>query len=172
MKQIPVPITGRMLGGLWLESPFSDAWVQWAMDMALVGVDNLRIYELAGIGKPYQGSEIYPLVHHILQEFEYEVPDEQRIISLYITDVIDHPELYVRILKDLADRCVYLDYDSRLYTFYLLYHAKSDLAEIPDQWYWPGADRSNIDTIIHAAFQDWLDHGESTLVRPGLYPEH
>lgn len=166
MKQIPVPITGRMLWALWLETPFSDVWVQWALDMALAGADNLLIYELAGIGKPYNGSEIYPLVRHILQELGYEIPDEQETISLYIRDVIDHPELYIRILKDLADRCVSLDYDTRLYNFYLLYHAKSDLEEVPIQWYWPGADRSDIDSIIHTAFQDWLDHGESTLKRP------
>lgn len=172
MKQIPVPITGRMVGELWLESPFSDIWVQWAVEMALAGVDNLHIYELAGIGKPYNGSEIYPLVRHILQELEYEIPDNQEVISLYIRDVIDHPELYLRILKDLANRCISLDYDSRLYNFYLLYHAKSDLEEMPIQGYWPGADRLNIDSIIHTAFQDWLDNGRSTLVRPGLYPDH
>lgn len=168
MKQIPVPITGLMLGELWLESPFSDTWVRWAMDMAMAGADNLHIYELAGVAKPYNGSEIYPLVRTVLLELEFVLPDEQGIIGLYISDVIHHPELYISVLRNLADRCMSLDYDRGLYTFYLLYHAKADLVEQPVQWYWPGADRSNIDSIIYSAFQDWLEHGNSTLTRPGF----
>jgi hypothetical protein len=44
---------------------------------------------------------------------------------------------------------------------YLLYFAKDDLNESEIQWYWDGADRTNIDQIIGKVFEDYLDGNNS-----------
>lgn len=45
--------------------------------------------------------------------------------------------------------------------FYLLYSAKSDLNESEVQWYWDGADSTNIDRIIGKVFENYLDRNKS-----------
>ena len=59
------------------------------------------------------------------------------------------------VLDLLKDLCIELDYESYLYDFYSLYFAKDDLSYSDNQWYWTGADKNNIDTIIRDYFTKW-----------------
>ena len=45
--------------------------------------------------------------------------------------------------------------EKEYFDFYLLYFAKDDLTESENQWYWDGANRSNIDDIITEQFVKW-----------------
>jgi hypothetical protein len=43
----------------------------------------------------------------------------------------------------------------------LLYYAKEDLNDSPDQWYWTGATQENIDGIIRGQFQVYIETFEA-----------
>jgi hypothetical protein len=48
------------------------------------------------------------------------------------------------------------DYQRDIYDFYLLRWAYDDLQREPSQFYWPGADRSNIRDIVLEKCRTWL----------------
>jgi hypothetical protein len=58
-------------------------------------------------------------------------------------------------LRELKNICTDLELDKEYMDFYLLYFAKEDLTESENQWYWNGADRTNIDSIIREKFESW-----------------
>ncbi|HWL39986.1 MAG TPA: hypothetical protein VNO75_07090 [Gemmatimonadaceae bacterium] len=60
------------------------------------------------------------------------------------------------VLRELGDLCIQTEYDRELYPFYLLHFALWDLEDGEVQWYWDGADRSNIDGIVRKQASEWL----------------
>ena len=137
--------------------------VVWAIDMLEAGFDSEHLRMLAGAEKPYSYFALNPLYEKVINELGIKVPDSTKITENYINYMVDkvivgneNPIKAVTILKDL---CVSNNYQKELMDFYLLYFAKIDLQNDTVQWYWPDADRSNIDTIILDYFKKWKhDH--------------
>lgn len=69
-----------------------------------------------------------------------------------IDKALDDETQTLKVLNSLKELCIELDYKKSLYDFYLLYFAKDDLIDSENQWYWEGADKSNIDKIIKDCF--------------------
>jgi hypothetical protein len=59
-------------------------------------------------------------------------------------------------MKLLKDLCNETGMNEELIKFYLLYFAISDLEQQGVQWYWKGADRSNIEQIVDDFSKAWL----------------
>jgi len=78
-------------------------------------------------------------------------------IYYLISSSLNEPSNYLSTLKEIKDICIALDMEQEYMNFYLLYFAKDDLNESEVQWYWDGADRTNIDLIIRNIFQGYLD---------------
>ena len=55
---------------------------------------------------------------------------------------------WIATLTIIKDLCIARDYQRDIYDFYLLYFAYTDLQESEVQWYWEGATRENIASIV------------------------
>ena len=54
-----------------------------------------------------------------------------------------------------------MNYETDFGDFYFLHYAKEELDEIGTQWYWEGADKSNIDQIVERTFIKWKSAHEN-----------
>ncbi|WP_256006278.1 hypothetical protein [Pedobacter deserti] len=138
-----------------------EAWIDWALEMIHAGYESDNLYILAGISGPYNQFELQKLTDKVLVDFDLCYEDKLQVMRNYIYYLISstksEPSKYLSTLKEIKDICIDLDMEKEYMDFYLLYYAKDELNESEVQWYWDGADRTNIDIIIRNAFQDYLD---------------
>lgn len=151
--------TAEILAFKALNRNINERWINWAVDMLMAGIETENLVILAGENKPYNQFELQSLTDRILNELDISIDDKDQIIKNYACYLIDkalkgeiQPFNVLDILKDI---CIELDYESYLYDFYSLYFAKEDLKYSDIQWYWPDANKENIDIIIHEYFIDW-----------------
>ncbi len=138
---------------------FDERLVIWAIDMLEAGFDSEHLRILAGADKPYFHFYLNDILEKILKELNIEITDREKITDNYlyymISQAIFGKETPFTVLKIFKDLCVSSDYEKKLMDFYLLYWAKGDLEYDTVQWYWPDADRSNIDKVILDYFKEW-----------------
>lgn len=138
-----------------------EAWIDWALEMIQAGYESDNLYILAGIARPYHQFELQRLTDKVLVDLNLYYEDKPQMITNYIYYIIsstkNEPSKYLSTLKEIKDICIALDMEEEYMDFYLLYFAKDDLNESEVQWYWDGADRTNIDLIIRNIFQGYLD---------------
>lgn len=138
-----------------------ESWVDWAFEMIKAGYESEYLYILAGITKPYNQFELQALTDKVIAELNLDISDRMLTIRNYayyiISISINEQSKYFTTLKELKDICIDLDMEHEYMNFYLLYYAKDDLNESEDQWYWEEANRSNIDDIIKAEFQAYMN---------------
>ncbi|MDO3628310.1 hypothetical protein [Mucilaginibacter sp. BT774] len=151
--------TAEILAFKVLNRNIDKRWVNWATDMLMSGFDTENLIILAGEQVPYNQFELIGLTNKIFDELNIDLSDDDTIIKKYACYLINkaltgemQADDVLNILKVL---CIELDYDRNLYDFYLLYFAKEDLKYSDNQWYWNGADKANINTIIYDYFVGW-----------------
>jgi len=141
-------------------------WVEWALEMMEAGYESDNLYILAGISKPYNQFELQELTDKVIADLNLDTGDKSLTIRNYVyyilSTTINEPSKYISILKEVKDICIGLDMEKEYMDFYLLYFAKDDLNESENQWYWEGADRSNIDELIKEKFQEYIDRIDET----------
>ncbi len=129
------------------------------------GFETPALIELAGIGKPYNQFELHRLTNKVFNELGLDVSDRETVIksyALYVINLVTNEKSgTLEGLEKLKDLCVELDYDKKLYPFYLLFFAKLDLIDSENQWYFEGADRNNIDSIILHEFDIYKKNNHS-----------
>lgn len=142
-----------------------ETWVEWALEMIQAGYESDNLYILAGITRPYYQFELQRLTDKVLADLNLDYENKSLMTRNYIyyiiSTAIKKPSRYLSTLKEIKDICVALDMDQEYMDFYTLYFAKDDLDELEVQWYWVGADRTNIDSIIDNVFQEYLDRNNS-----------
>lgn len=157
---IKVLSTYKILKNKAFNNDIDESWVDWAIEMIEAGYESDNLYELAGKTKPYNQFELQVLTDKVLTDLELDYKDKESTISNYvyflISIYIDKPDNYHKLLRELMLICIDLDMDENYNDFYLLYFAKDDLIYSENQWYWQGADRSNIDSIIRVQLQDYM----------------
>lgn len=158
MRQ-PVLSTYKILKEKAFNSDIDETWIDWAIEMMEAGFESDNLYELAGISRPYNQFELHDLTNKVLNDLSLDYSDRKLVIKNYvyfiITNSVNIPEAYIGTLRELKDICIDLDMEKEYFDFYLLYFAKDDLTESENQWYWDGANRSNIDEIITEQFVKW-----------------
>lgn len=157
--------TYRILMKKAFNEDIDEAWIDWALEMIQAGYESDNLYILAGIARPYHQFELQRLTDKVLADLDLDYEDKPQMIRNYIYYIIsstkNEPSKYLSTLKDIKDICIALDMEQEYMDFYLLYFAKDDLNESEIQWYWNGADRTNIDQIIRKVFEDYLDRNNS-----------
>ena len=157
-----VPSTFRIVKDKVLDKDINESWVDWAIEMIEAGYENLNLYELAGIIRPYNQVELRNLTEKIFDDLSINYKDKEAAIRSYacfiISNSIDKPENYLSTLLELKSIYLDLDWEKEYSDFYLLYFAKYDLTNYEDQFYWIGADKENIDDIIKKRFQNFIDN--------------
>jgi len=146
----------------WLEFELAEdqKLVDWAIGLLQNGCDAPSAAMLAGAVLPYSHFELINWSKYILRELKLDYQDRQMIIDNYIRytviDTLSGKRTYLDGLKNMYDLYLNLDRNDNFSDFYQLYNAKSDLEFSPQQWYWQGATRDNIDEICYNFFLDWF----------------
>ena len=74
----------------------------------------------------------------------------------YLDQILNDYEIRKKLTK-IYNICLDADMDSRLIPFYLLYHAWGDLEYNGENYYFEGADLSNIEGVLKEQAQIWID---------------
>jgi hypothetical protein len=155
----PVDSTAEILALKVLNRNINDQWVNWAVEMLMIGFDTENLAILAGESEPYNQFELQRLTDKILNELSLSIEDKDQIIKNYVCYLIDQTlkgEVQsLQTLRIIKNICIELNYEGYLYDFYSLYFAKEDLLYSDIQSYWDYADKENIDTVIHDYFVKW-----------------
>jgi hypothetical protein len=134
--------------------------VLWAADALCEGHDSPSLRILAGLLPPLNPFEVRDYATRALQELEVAIPVGSDAISAFardlIADIVADGSRMQGHLARLCDLCIAQDYQRDIYDFYLLRWAYDDLQREPFQWYWDGADRSNIRDIVLERCRSWL----------------
>jgi len=160
----PVESTYEITAWKCLNRSVDEKWSIWAVDMMMVGYETEHLVELAGIEKPYNQFELSELTDRVFEELDLDYTDQDRVVIEYVTylakEVLNDRRDLLKTLREIKNLCVELDLDGRVYDFHSLYFAKEDLNYDTVQWYWNGADRSNIDQICMDYLQKWVAENE------------
>lgn len=147
-----------------LNKSVDEKWSTWAVDMMILGYETEYLVELAGIEKPFNQFELKELTDKVFEELNLDYKNQDKVVTNYVTylakEVLNKKRDLLKTLREIKDLCIAFDYDSKIYDFYSLYFAKEDLNYDTVQWYWNGADRSNIDQICVDHFKKWMDKYE------------
>jgi hypothetical protein len=159
MKQIDS--TAEIVALKALNRNVDEKWVDWAVDMLVAGFDTEHLVILAGESKPYNQFQLQNLTDKVFNEMHLDYSDKDKAIKNYacylIDKVLNNDIEILKVLNILKDICIELDYEKYLFDFYLLYFTKVDLSYSENQYYWNGATRENIDSIIIDYFTKWKD---------------
>jgi hypothetical protein len=141
-------------------------WVDWAVRLLTEGADTPALRILAGLVPPLDYFEATKLLDRALQELAIPPLDAKTATDAYAADLVEGllhaPHDMEQHLKELFQLCVDAGNEPTLMKFYLLYCAYNDLKVQDVQFYWEGADRSNIDRIVRDEAQRWLErHGRA-----------
>jgi len=144
--------TAQILADRALQTSCGEQCVDWAIGLLETGRETSATCRLAAKLKPHNHFELASLRDQILVELGvYDTSDDDAII-MYSAELLGRAndgtvELDTAI-AEVKDMYVANDLDpSEIYDFYLLYFARADLKEQEFQYYWPDANRSNIEQI-------------------------
>ncbi|EHQ30080.1 hypothetical protein [Mucilaginibacter paludis] len=155
-----IPSTYQILAYKVLGQSIDDEWVNWAVEMLQAGFDTESLTILAGVSPFYNQFELQALTDRVFNELQLDYSDAEAVLANYTsflaTVCLAGQRDYLAAFRSLKDIHIGLGYASNFTNFYTLYFAKADLLVSEHQWYWPGADRSNIDAIMKAEFEAWL----------------
>jgi hypothetical protein len=154
-----IPSTAEILAFKMLGRSINRQWIDWAYNMLEAGFETENLIILAGEMEPYNQFEVQSLANKVLKELNLTWDDREQVYKNYvcylISEALDGKLKAVNVLSALTNVCIENDYEPYLYDFYSLYYAYDDLIYSDHQWYWHGATRENIDTIIKDYFMEW-----------------
>lgn len=141
--------TAQILAERALQKTCDERCIQWAIDLLESGYDSGEVCRLSTMRPPHNHFELASLRDKVLDELGFQSISKDDAITMYVTELISDA-LSGRsglddVLEQVKEFCVANDYQSNIHDFYLLYYARLDLREQDYQYYWPEADRSNID---------------------------
>ena len=144
-----------------LDRPPNERWVEWAERLLVEGADTPALRMVAGLRAPLDYFETTKLVDRALAELWIPVVGKDAGVETYAAVLVEvllySPEFVDDALGELFQLCVETGYPRSLMSFYLLRCARDDLRQQEVQFYWDGANRSNIDAIIRDEARRWLD---------------
>jgi hypothetical protein len=151
--------TYKVLGKRALQLDSAEEWIDWALEMMTNGIESDHLIILAGTSPTINRFQLDEIVNAALKELSLNKTGPEENINGYIyfliAEATDNNLPYKNALRELRNLCMKNDYDPKLMPFYLLSFAYEDLEEFKVQFYWDGADRENIDSIIKSEFQRW-----------------
>jgi hypothetical protein len=153
--------TSEVFARRFLNSGYDVAFVTWAENMVLAGFESEHLIILLGEIAPFNGFEMDALLDRIQDELK--APKVGTVAEAIRIITTAHVLRFVRGLTDSASTMstlaeLYGDDDNAnsIYDFYLLHYAANDLGKGEDQYYWPDANRTNIERIIKDRCLEWV----------------
>lgn len=158
--------TAQILSERSLQSTCDQNCVDWAIHLLESGHDSPVVCRLATMRPPHNHFELASLRDTVLDELGFSAITIDDAITMYaselISDALAGRSAMDGVLEQLKDMCVANDYQANIHDFYLLYFARVDLRSQGYQYYWPDADRSNIDTCTLDRMRLFLDAAQKT----------
>ena len=159
------PSTTEILARRSLNRSIDQRWVEWAVAMLETGHDSPHLRMLAGALPPFNQFEMTRLADKALAELGLDFSNTEALVKDYaaelLEDMLQGARSSEEVLDILFDMCTELDSPDFLSDFSLLYQARAELRSATVQWYWPSADRSNIEQAIREYATRWLDEYKS-----------
>jgi hypothetical protein len=147
-----------------LNKDVNESWIEWALQMIFHGHETEHLIILAGISKPYNQFYLQELTSKVLNELSLDIASQEKVLRNYsaylANEALDGNRSYRKVLHELKDICIELNYEKFLFDFYSLFFALDDLEYSENQWYWPNATRENINSIITEYFKNWIRQQE------------
>lgn len=153
--------TARILAERALQKPCDEQCVDWAIGLLEAGHESIPTCRLAAQRRPHNHFELASLRDQILEELGVTDTSDEDAIVMYAVELLSHAndgtmdiDVVIEEVKDL-----YISHDlepDAIYDFYLLYFARFDLKEQDFQYYWPDANRSNIDQITRDRVREFV----------------
>lgn len=155
-----IPSTAEILAYKLLGESVDKRWINWAYDMLCAGFETESLVILAGEVEPYNQFELQSLTNKIFNELHLTWDNTKETLINYVSYLINEAlagklkaESVLSIIKDMYHQ---LDHESALQDFYMLYYAYDDLRYSDNQYYWNGATKENIYSIIRQYFEMWV----------------
>jgi len=144
--------TARILAAKALQQTCGQECVDWAISMLEQGHDGHYLTMLAGTSPPFNHFEVADYRDRSLRELRItDISDEAAVAAFsaeHLRLALAGEADLIATVTFIKDLCIARDYQGDIYDFYLLYFAYTDLQESEVQWYWEGATRENIVSII------------------------
>ena len=152
--------TARILADKALQQTCGQECVDWAISMLEQGRDGHYLTMLAGTSPPFNHFEVADYRDRSLRELGITDISDSAAVTTYAAEhlrlaLAGEADL-ISTLNVIKDLCIARDYQSDIYDFYTLYFAYTDLQESDFQWYWQGATRENIVSIIRNRAEAFL----------------
>jgi len=140
-------------------------WIDWAIEQLTDGIESEHLILLAGMLPSENRFRFDDILDKTLNELDLQDVPEKELLQGYMYHLLNKAlagEMpLMTVLYELNDlRLLATVDDESLIELSMLYYAKDDLKWDTVQFYWHGADRSNIDGIIRSEFRRWLDDYE------------
>jgi hypothetical protein len=123
------------------------------------GHDSRTLRILSGMTAPLNHFELAELRDRALNDVGAPDAVPQPLVT-YAAELLSRGLFgeidFRQALERVKDLCIAADYHRDLYPFYLLSFAAEDLDVQDVQWYWPGANRENIDQIARAEAEKFI----------------
>lgn len=152
--------TYRILKAKCLNEDIDESWIDWAIEMIENGWESNYLYMLAGMTLPFNQFELQQLTSDILHEFKLDYSDKDKVIKSYICLLVKNAvtdiDTCFRVLEEARAIYMTLNMESEYKDFYLLFWAYDDLRYSEQQYYWAGANRENIQSVVIEYFQKWI----------------
>jgi len=134
--------------------------VNWAVEMVEQGNESENILMLATFTQPFHRWETGAYVTAVLKELGLEELDyDEALIAtthFHLSEIVQSRSTR-KHLSSLYQLCINNDYKSDLMAFYSLYHAWDELEEFGQNYYYTGADLSNIEELLRKEANQWVD---------------
>ncbi|WP_375434800.1 hypothetical protein [uncultured Hymenobacter sp.] len=138
----------------------TDIFVDWALEMMVLGYESEALYTLAGLKKPALFYETISYVKEALKDLGINIKEGEEAILSYSSYFIkkiatgeDVKENLARVYRYCRDH----NYESCVYDFYLLWWAWDDLDYGNEhQYYWPEANGKDIADVVVEQAKKWL----------------
>ena len=136
-----------------------DIIIDWAIELLEENISTDTIQIVAGLQKPINVFEARKYIETILKDIDIpEYSKDKRIFlysEKYVRNIADGIDIRTNLGK-LSRICTSLDYEKIVYDFSLLYWAWDDLDYQDFQYYYPNANRDNIEAISKNVAIEWL----------------
>lgn len=152
--------TARILADKACQRQCGQECVDWAVSMLEQGCDGHCIMMLAGLTPPFNHFEVARFRDRALQEIGAADITSPTSADAVVADMFRHElanEAELAAALEVAkDLYVAFDLPHSLRDFYLLHLAWDELKEHEEQFYWDGANRENVVSIVRAQASAFL----------------
>ena len=153
--------TARILADKALQNTCGKECVDWAVSILEQGHNGQCLSILAGISPPFNHFELADYRDRALRELGIaDVGDPNAAVSTLAAEHLRYAlvggEDLISTLRTIKGLCIANYYQKDIYDFYTLFFAYDDLQHSDEQWYWQGATRQNIISIIRRRAEEFL----------------